>query len=374
MPDWGKHLECLLVADDLTGACDAAVHFAMRGIRPAVVLVARGGSAAGVRMLGISTESRDLGPDDIRRALFAAAAEFPGDCAARVFKKIDSTLRGNTGLEIAAAMEAFDCDAAVVCPAFPGVHRVVESGHLRVRNAPEFTPIEVAGRLQLQAGLACSHIRAEGIAAMLSAGARLVSVEASCDRDLDCIAAAILPMGRRVLWAGSGGLASALARGTGGPCAPAAAPARSGPALFCIGSNHGATLAQQAALLAERRAVLFHAEGATRESISGALALGKHVVLRIPRGAVAMEQLRGLISGVAAAALVLSGGDTASLVCRAAAVQRIELCDEIVAGVPRGILQSGEFDGVPVATKSGGFGDRDTLIQVADYFHARRDN
>ncbi len=374
MPDSGKHLDCLLVADDLTGACDAAVHFAMRGIHPAVVLVARGTSRAGARMLAISTESRDLPPGDIRQALFAAAAEFPVDCAARVFKKIDSTLRGNTGVEIAAALEAFHCDAAVVCPAFPKLHRVVESGYLRVRNAPEFTPVDVAGRLQLQAGLACSHIRPEGIAAILSDGTRLVSVEANCDLDLDCIAEAILPMGRRVLWAGSAGLASALARGIGGECAPLTAPARSGAALFCIGSDHGVTLAQQAALLAERASVLFHPEGATRESIGGALALGKHVVLRIPRGLVSMDQVREQINGVPAAALVLSGGDTASLVCRAAGVQRIELCDEIVPGVPRGILQGGEFDGVPVATKSGGFGDRDTLIQVADFFHARRDN
>jgi D-threonate/D-erythronate kinase len=374
MPDSGKHLDCLLVADDLTGACDAAVHFAIRGICPAVVLVERGTSAAGARMVAISTESRDLAADEIRRALFAVASEFPGDSAARVFKKIDSTLRGNTGVEIAAALEAFHCDAAVVCPAFPKVHRVVEGGYLRVRSAPEFTPIHVGGRIQLQAGLACAHIRPEGIAATLSAGARLVSVEASCDLDLDCMAAAILPMGRRVLWAGSGGLASALARGIGGECAPAVAPARCGAVLFCIGSDHDVTLAQQAALLAERACVLFHPEGATRESIGGALALGKHVVLRIPRGVVSVEQLRGQISGAAAAALVLSGGDTASLVCGAAGVQRIELCDEIVAGVPRGVLQGGEFDGVPVATKSGGFGDRDTLIRVADFFHARRYN
>ena len=37
-----NQLDCLLVADDLTGACDAAVHFAIRGIRPAAVLFARG--------------------------------------------------------------------------------------------------------------------------------------------------------------------------------------------------------------------------------------------------------------------------------------------------------------------------------------------
>ncbi len=374
MPDSGKHLDCLLVADDLTGACDAAVHFAIRGIRPAVVLVARGTSANGARMVAISTESRDLAPDEIRHALFAVAAEFPGDSATRVFKKIDSTLRGNTGVEIVAALEAFHCDAAVVCPAFPKLHRVVEGGHLRVRSAPEFTPIDVGGRLRLQAGLPCSHIRPEGIAATLSAGARLVSVEANCDLDLDCMAAAILPMGRRVLWAGSGGLASALARGIGEECALAAARVRRGAVLFCIGSDHGVTLGQQTALLAERASVLLQPEGATRESIGDALTSGRHVILRIPRGLVSMEQVREQIGGVPAAALVLSGGDTASLVCRAAGVRRIELCDEIVAGVPRGVLQGGEFDGVPVATKSGGFGDRDTLIRVADFFHARRDN
>ena len=83
---------------------------------------------------------------------------------------------------------------------------------------------------------------------------------------------------------------------------------------------------------------------------------------------VSVEEVRERITGAPAAALVLSGGDTASLVCRAAGVQRIELCDEIVPGVPRGILHGGEFDGIPVVTKSGGLGDRDALIQIADFF------
>jgi len=388
-------IDCLLAADDLTGACDAAVHFAIHGLRPATVLVARGTKAAGARVLAVSTESRDLPPEEIRRALAVAAAEFPVDSAACIFKKIDSTLRGNTGVEIAAALEWFHCDAAIVCPAFPRMHRVVEGGFLRVTGAPDFASVDVAGRLQLQAGHACAHTRPEGIAAILSAGARLVSVDANCDDDLDRIAAAILPMGlpvglptgRRILWAGSAGLAAALARrlGVPGACPPACppapgpwppaparapqpAPARTGAALFCIGSDHAATGAQQSSLLAERPSVLLHCHTATRQTIGDALARGQHVILRIPRGLVSAEQVRKLIGGAPAAALVLSGGDTASLVCRAAGVHRIQLCGEIVPGVPRGILHGGEFDGIPVATKSGGFGRSDALIQVADYF------
>jgi uncharacterized protein YgbK (DUF1537 family) len=173
------------------------------------------------------------------------------------------------------------------------------------------------------------------------------------------------------LWAGSAGLASALARCLGGESASQPAPARAGAALFCIGSDHGVTLAQQGALLAERPSVLLDCQAATRDSISDALGRGKSVILRIPRGVVSVEQVRERITGVAVAALVLSGGDTASLVCRAAGVQRIELCDEIVPGVPRGILHGGEFDGIPVATKSGGFGRSDALIKIADFFYAR---
>jgi uncharacterized protein YgbK (DUF1537 family) len=371
-PERAGSIDCLLVADDLTGACDAAVHFAIRGLHPALVVVAPETGGVGARVLAISTGSRDLPPDGIRRALTAAAAGFPAGVAARIFKKIDSTLRGNTGLEIAAALHSFDCDAAVVCPAFPAMQRVVEGGYLKVTSAPDFAPIDVAALLQRQSGEACAHTRPDGIAPMLSAGARLVTVDAGCDDDLDRIAAAIFPMGRRILWAGSAGLAAALARLPGRACAaPRRTPARSGAALFCIGSDHRVTLEQQASLLAERPSVLFDPGTATRESIADALARGEHAILRIPRGLVTVERVGQLIAGVPAAALVISGGDTAALVSGAAGVRRIELCDEIVPGVPRGILRGGEFDGAAVATKSGGFGSNGTLIQVADFFRAR---
>jgi uncharacterized protein YgbK (DUF1537 family) len=296
------------------------------------------------------------------------AAEFPFDSAARIFKKIDSTLRGNTGLEIAAALEVFHCDAAVVCPAFPKLHRVVEGGFLKVTTAPEFEPIDVAARLHLQAGHEYVHTQPDDLASALSRGTRLVSVDANCDPDLDRIAAALVPMGRRVLWVGSGGLASALARQLGPAGDPRPAPSRTAAALFCIGSDHGVTLAQQSSLQSERPSVLLQPADASQTLICETLVCGKHVILRIPRGLISGQQVREHIAGTPAAALVLSGGDTASLVCRAAGVQSIELYDEIVPGVPRGILHGGVFDGVSVATKSGGFGDRDTLIQVADFF------
>jgi uncharacterized protein YgbK (DUF1537 family) len=111
-------LDCILIADDLTGACDSAVHFAIRGL-PAEVLHVRDAQATGARVLAISTGSRDCEAPEIQAAMALAAAQFPVASGVLVFKKIDSTLRGNPGIELAAALDALRCDAAVVCAAFP---------------------------------------------------------------------------------------------------------------------------------------------------------------------------------------------------------------------------------------------------------------
>ena len=174
---------------------------------------------------------------------------------------------------------------------------------------------------------------AHAIAEALARGARVVSVDASNDADLDAIVAAGTGNPRRILWAGSGGLAAALSRqwgrATGLPVAPPA-----GSLTFCIGSDHPVTLQQIARL---------------REAKPDAVVL--------PLGSLPD-----------CGALVLSGGDTASAVCRAAGARRIDLRGEVLPGIPWGILRCGRFDGTPVVTKSGGFGDPDALIRVAEFF------
>jgi uncharacterized protein YgbK (DUF1537 family) len=197
----------------------------------------------------------------------------------------------------------------------------------------------------------------------MARGARLVSLEASSDGDLDAIVTEGRLLGKRILWAGSGGLAAALARSMPpGPGFDRREPRR-GPVLFCIGSDHPVTLLQQERLLAER--------GVRRCSLGEIVATlrrGEHAFLRIPREGIAAALLRD----IPPAALILSGGDTASAVCEAIGARAIELCDEIAPGIPRGVLRGGERDGLAVVTKSGGFGGADALIQVADFFSKAR--
>jgi uncharacterized protein YgbK (DUF1537 family) len=335
-------LACLLIADDLTGACDAAVQFALRGFRSKVSLDPAG-DAGQTDVLAVSTESRggDLG--SFRNCLERLTHFRPR----LLFKKIDSTLRGNVGPEAAAAMEAFHCDIAVVTPAFPAMGRTVEAGYLRAAGEIGFVPRELAASFRDLPG-------------------RFALRDAACDAHLDAIVSDGLAGGERVLWVGSAGLAAALARavGIGSPSAIAFSPA---PAIFCLGSDHAVTLEQQERLIGERAAVLFAAETVRNGAIAEALERGQHVVLRIRRGYTSAARVRQLLAH-ARSPLMLCGGDTASLFCRALDVCAIELRREVAPGIPCGVIAGGPFDTLPVVTKSGGFGRPDALIEVADFF------
>ncbi len=344
--------ECLLIADDLTGACDAAVHFAARGYTSRVFL---GLEDAPVEVQAWSTETRDAEPPEIRARIAELARCVPARESRTIFKKIDSTLRGSGAVELAAAVEAFHCDAAVITPSLPAQGRVVERGWLRVLHDPAFAPVSVSDWL----GVSCAPVAPAKVASAIHAGARWIPADASSDRDLDCIAAQVRSLGRRILWAGSAGLAAALARTL--PKREAArslmvaalsdagsrdAGTRSGPVLFAIGSDHPATLAQQAAL---------------RE------AAPDQRILAVPRCG-SLECVRETVLNARPAALFLCGGDTAAFVCRALGVESIGLHAEILSGIPLGTIHGGDLDGLPVITKSGGFGGPRALIEIADYF------
>jgi D-threonate/D-erythronate kinase len=170
-------LDSVIAADDLTGACDAAVHFATRGRRTSVCLTVFSTHLA-ADVLAFSTDTRETAHDKIReRTDVIASSVLPLEPRVR-FKKIDSVMRGCPGVEIAAALAAFRCDTALITPAFPAMGRTVRAGQLCVG---ETATLDVAARL-LETGLpSCVQV---------SVGLRLLL----CDADeYDGIAHTALP-------------------------------------------------------------------------------------------------------------------------------------------------------------------------------------
>jgi uncharacterized protein YgbK (DUF1537 family) len=368
----------LILADDLTGAADCAIPFARGGARVSVHWNAAAiDEAADVVSFDAATRGLSAGAAAERHRGLLAGLPWRGR---RVFKKIDSTLRGQPAAEIAAVLAATGHRNAICAPAFPGQGRTTRGGRVLVGEAAlETTALwkgdhtyadgDVAGMLAT-AGVIARKVSLEAVRAPAFAVDDGISVcDAETDADLDRIVAAGLAASDR-LWIGSAGLAHALARAVGAekPQSSAMEPRR-GNVLVVAGSRAPATRVAVLRLAASPgvRHLRF-SEAPAEADIAAALA--GDVVLDIggegsgPADAAVADRL-GRLAAFAAPAIggiIATGGETAAAVLRHLGVDGIRLFDEVEAGVPLG-LTLGRV-AVPIVTKAGAFGDGETLLRA----------
>ncbi len=346
-----------MIADDLTGACDAGVKFANQGFVTIVMVDPMSRFDMPAEVVVISTGSRG---DEAERAglkVRTSCRDLRDRGVSILFKKIDSTLRGNLRAELDAVMRSEGFDAAVVTPSFPEMGRVLREGRLFPKDINEVYNIHLPSLLP----------RADGF----------TIPDAETDEALTSIAAEALEVDPRPLLAGSGGLASAVARclrpGPAKVSGPKDLPGSTGPALFVIGSTHPVTQSQVAQLIASDAARRVELDGFTASSVAECLAAGRHLVVSIPFESDPYRTtftLRPEIFNNSWGGVVVSGGDTATRVCRDAGITAIELGGEILPGIPWGRPHGNRDFPWPVVTKGGSFGEPGALLEVAEFLVA----
>jgi len=326
----GAGLWLAIIADDLTGALDAAAPFADRGIavRVATRPDALDAALPGATVLAVSTRSREVAPDAARAAVAGVLARLPA--GTRIFKKVDSRLKGN----IAAELSAFPPGPVLAVPALPEFARVVRDGAVTGWGVDR--PVPVAAALGRPASVPDVGTPAEMAAAIAGAADHLI--------------------------VGARGAALALAAAMAG--GQATLPPLGQPMVIAVGSTDPITLAQVAALrrgLPGLRAIdapdgVFAASAAPGvtlvQAVPGSGAPGPEVARALGKG------LAGLMRGTQA--LVLTGGATAEAALDALGLGVLDLHGDIQPGLP---LASG--GGWRIVTKSGGFGDAGALLRLA---------
>ena len=387
-----------VIADDVTGALDSGVQFARIGIETSLLLSPCGYQEMPVHV--VSTHSRNTDPLRAVQAVRQAVALLHGR---QLFKKLDSTMRGQVGAEIAAVQAAAGIEKAVVCPALIEAGRTVRDGRLWVGDkllqesdfAHDPTWPAATSDLASLIGLPVTHLSLEVVRAgawaltdaIVAAPTSVVSTDACTVADLETIGEAAVMAG--VLPCGALGLARSWLRaclepGATEPIRPRLPTCRA--LLIIAGSLHPRTRVQVQRLSAERGLVVTDVQAGEDhccEVIANELAAGRSVALTTPPPAdglgsprahsvhephPAIAQLGRVAHRICGQyrpdGLFLTGGDTAVAVFEEIGASAVQIMGEFQVGIPWGWLQGGCCAELPVITKAGGFGNEEALVQI----------
>jgi uncharacterized protein YgbK (DUF1537 family) len=356
-----------IVADDLSGALDAAGPFARYcGRFPVYWNVTRACSDAGP-LVGLDLATREVEVGMASERMGHAARALWSGWRGIAFQKLDSAWRGSPAAEIAAATTACDFDRAIVAPAFPRQGRITRDGGQWIAEGAGWRCAvdDIAAELRRHGLDAASESRA-------SPSTRAVVCDATADADLDAIVVRHMGRSGRTLWCGTGGLSRALAMRTSErPVLQMQTPSLRTPVLFVVGTDHPVSAAQADALAA-------HPNTACRtvDVVTGSVRMaGPHpphamaVLIRfaVPAGAgrdrarelIEAALLRELADAATPGLVVVTGGETVRSLGHALGATRLDVLGEFSPGIPVSVWGDGRWAGKAVLSKSGGFGAPD---------------
>jgi uncharacterized protein YgbK (DUF1537 family) len=391
----------LIIADDLSGAADCAIAFASAGLSTVVTLDASH-DTGDASVVAIDTDTRRLSASQAAERTLMACQTLRKP-AQRLYKKIDSTLRGNWAAEVASLQSL--AGLAIVAPAFPATGRTTVEGKVLVNGQPlESTDtwklehadrsadiaalLEGAGLRTAKLGLSTLRGDAAALARHIieiaGGDTQALIVDAQTTEDLQALATVTMSIDESLFWVGSGGLAREIA---GLPAmtknaaqSPESVREKHAPTLVLVGSLSGVS-ERQCAMLKERASIgelvvppavlrqgKAHADWAGWEiRIGEYLRRGDDLLLRIGRDE-AFDPAEGARLSTLLAAmvrphfshvggLVATGGETARAMLGAVGIGSLQLLCEIEAGVAFGRpISSREGHRPGVVTKAGAFG------------------
>lgn len=400
----------LILADDLTGTADSAIGCTRQGLSTQVMLSASGRVSA-------SAVAIDL---DSRACPAPQAVDRHRDCLNQwqgryryLFKKIDSTLRGNVAAEVASLVTT--AGMAIVAPAYPATGRTTRAGRQWLHERPVeetevWTNEGIRGRADLVemlngAALTTRHLDlatlyetdavvSNTLRQYQQEGVDAVVCDALTDADLRRLAALSATLDN-VFWVGSAGLGLVLPDALGLTAStvepPSSRAPRRRPTLIVIGSMSGISHAQADTLVAANPdlavveitpAELF---GETDDAsstpalasisvrIRETLQAGGDVMVRLAQsedrnaadGPRLSAELGVMLAPHLAAVdrLIATGGATARAILMAADITRLTLIDAPDTGMARLVTRYRERP-LEVITKAGGFGDAEAFQRV----------
>jgi uncharacterized protein YgbK (DUF1537 family) len=369
------------LADDLSGALDAAAAFHHGGRRVRIVLRPEAWDQVPPdETAALTTETRNAPPERAAAVVRSIMLAAQGREARLLYKKIDSTLRGAVAAEVAAVLECLPTVQVLFAPANPAVGRTVREGVLRVNGVP----------------VAETPFGRDPACPLRTSAVREILGEAATDRveipdtvTQDDLVAAVRQMSESEhewIAVGSGALAKAVAPLLPRPLQLSADPEHDvprSPVLMIGGSAHPLNRTQAQRLAAASGVVLhelaFESPAAAGQAAGETLRARGVAALQAPAVRTTAAAALGAIVEAAAVAIeragvrriFATGGETAYALCERLGIETLLYLDEIEPGHA---LAAGQSRNGPVllAVKPGGFGDEHSWGRALERLKRKR--
>ncbi|NLZ52272.1 MAG: four-carbon acid sugar kinase family protein [Thermoanaerobacteraceae bacterium] len=417
-----------IIADDLTGASDTGIQFRKYGLKTKVIVDINQLEQFldGDEVLAINSNTRPLKGEKAYKIVYDISRQLKEAGFTCIYKKVDSTFRGNPGIELEAVMDALGANLAVLVPSFPDNGRYMVSGNLKISqvltsgNSKEdiisinegdqqlcHVPTIIRNQMRRKAANIDIKIVRQGIPAIINKvekfcekGYQVMIIDAVTKDDLKNIAFACKSLPQNTVMAGAAGLAAFLPMIFDVPSnIEDKLSSKEGLILVVAGTFNQTTKNQIDEVIKRTGANLIIIdtdriiEGKTQEEIEKVVEkiqqLYKIDRIKPSLFIIAVDTLfkpdvddsqirkwsktiaeaiggtvRTIIDKATVQSIIITGGDTALHVLNALKAKGIDLEKEILPGIPLGRLIGGKANEIPVITKAGGFGTSKALLEV----------
>lgn len=397
----------LVLADDFTGANDTGVKLTKHGYKVSVGLEGIVIDFENEGSFVIDTETRNLTAKQAEDVIFKLTSQIDFSKFDFIYKKIDSTLRGNIQSELKALTKSYNPELVVFAPALPSMDRIIKDGFLYVRevraNKTDLTkdplkPLRDDNVFNIVKkvfpGKECKHYNLNTIRSNkfeITGSERYLTFDTENSTDLSLIVKKVKKKYKKVLWVGSAGLMKELLDVNEKPI----------PAVGIIGSVSDTTRRQieyinnqniclvnvpiyevyrndsynkyvkqaDKELKRGKDVVIMSSASQDRNELEKTVrelseyGLTKNEVSKLTQtvlaGIVRSLILKNKICGVFA-----TGGDTAWSLLELTKAKAVDVIDELDTGIPILEVREGELDQYKLITKAGAFGNDDFILKA----------
>ncbi|MFW6149859.1 MAG: four-carbon acid sugar kinase family protein [Atribacterota bacterium] len=423
-----------IIADDLTGANDTGVQFAKNGYKTKVSIL--GNELTNMKfednydVLVIDSETREDEEKIARSRLNKILKSINVSEKDIIYKKIDSTLRGNAGAEIEEVMNIFNKQFCIISPSFPSHQRVTIGGNLFVQNKPlglsrysnnskkkeeeSFIPSILEqqtklsiGRIDLSAVNKGQYEIKKALNDLIEQKKNIIVIDSSDEKNLRDIVSGGIGFSEKVLFSGSAGLANCLAESYKKKKDLKYDIRNNKNPILIVGGSRNPVMVDQIEylknklefaelkinikeiysqeskildyyveeslkILKNNQDLAIYTDAINNEKKSIDNELMQEYKLTYKELENKIKEFFGLLTSTIIKKntirnMILTGGDIAISVCRELGISNLEVLGELLPGIP---LTRAYFheETLNIITKAGGFGRKKTLYELINKF------